>query len=43
MRAYTIILPSLLILLVVLSLNYLGDAVHYALDPHRRSQEEEAH
>jgi peptide/nickel transport system permease protein len=37
MRAYTIILPCFLLLLVVLSINYIGDAARYALDPHRQS------
>ncbi|HYP20837.1 MAG TPA: ABC transporter permease [Chloroflexia bacterium] len=37
MRAYTIILPCLLLLLIVLSINYIGDAARYALDPHRQS------
>lgn len=35
MRAYSILLPNLLILLVALSINYIGDAVRYSLDPHR--------
>ncbi|HVG00569.1 MAG TPA: ABC transporter permease, partial [Chloroflexia bacterium] len=35
MRGYTIILPCVMILLVVLSINYIGDALRYALDPHR--------
>jgi peptide/nickel transport system permease protein len=37
MRAYTIILPCILLLLIVLSINYIGDAARYALDPHRQS------
>ena len=37
MRAYTILLPAVLILLIVLSVNYVGDALRYALDPHRQS------
>jgi ABC-type dipeptide/oligopeptide/nickel transport system permease subunit len=35
MRGYTIILPCVIILLIVLSINYIGDALRYALDPHR--------
>lgn len=37
MRAYSIILPCLLLLLIVLSINYIGDAARYALDPHRQT------
>lgn len=37
MRAYTIILPCFLLLLIVLSINYIGDAARYALDPHRQT------
>ncbi len=37
MRAYTIILPCILLLLIVLSINYIGDAARHALDPHRQT------
>jgi ABC-type dipeptide/oligopeptide/nickel transport system permease subunit len=34
-RLYMVLLPSLLIVLLTLSLNYIGDALRYALDPQR--------
>jgi peptide/nickel transport system permease protein len=35
MRAYMVFLPALLIVLVTLSINYIGDALRYSLDPRR--------
>lgn len=34
-KLYMVLLPSLLIVLLTLSLNYIGDALRYALDPQR--------
>jgi peptide/nickel transport system permease protein len=36
-RAFTILMPSFMILFTVLSFNYIGDALRDALDPHEHS------